>query len=322
MEVRFDLASDPRRTTWPLGATLSARDSFSYRVEFSIASIDFDTSHFGQLSFGLINSATTGERRTTSPSDAWDLVTVDYFPNPDFATLTPTVIGSQGEGETDAFSQLGFPTGSASIINEPGEIGALPTATRLVAELGYDAATRVLTLRLQDQNINAFGQADGDDTTIQYTLPGRISFEVDTFALLCWQESSGGSAGLTFHHLSLSTPSPPPNYFSWADATIAEPLARGQYLDADADGLDNLLAYALGGVHPSASFGAAGVTLVWQEIVARGDVSVSPRSSGDLQGWTDAPDSIIGAGPGSELHRLTIPIDGEQHYLHLQATRP
>lgn len=323
LTVNYDLGTSVKRTTWPLGAHLTDRQSFSYRVEFTIGSIAFGPSSFGQLSFGLVNSATTGDRRTSSPSDCWDLLTVDYFPHEDFTTLSPTVIGSREAGDSDAFTKLGFPTGSASLINEPGEVGMLPTGSRLAASLGYDATTRLLTLRLEGHPINAFGpDPDGDDTTIQYTIPGRISFEVDTFGLLCWEEVGGGTASLTFHHLSLTTPSPPANYFSWADANIDDPLARSPYLDANSDGLGNLLDYALGGIPPNSSLGTDGLSLTWQTLPSRSDVRIAPRSSTDLKGWFDAQDSIIGAGPGTELHRSTIPLKEAQAYLRLEATRP
>ncbi|MGI9243312.1 MAG: hypothetical protein ACR2RV_21115, partial [Verrucomicrobiales bacterium] len=56
LDVSYDLAASAKRTWWPLGASLTDLDSFSYRVEFSIASIAFDTTSLGQLSFGLVNA--------------------------------------------------------------------------------------------------------------------------------------------------------------------------------------------------------------------------------------------------------------------------
>ena len=322
LSANYDLGSPGARTVWPLGTSLSDARSFSYSVGFTIDAIAFDTSNFGQVSFGLINSTTTGERRTSAPADSWDLLTVDYFPNPDFTTLTPTVIGSQRPGQTDAFANLGFPSLSASLINEPGEIGQLPTATQLTVSVDYDAPTRVLTLRLHDQAINAFGaNPDGDETTIEYTIPGRITFSVDSFAVLCWEEASGGTASLSFTEIRVSTPGPPANYFSWADANIAEPICRAPQLDANSDGLSNLLNYAMGDSAPTTSPGGDSLVLRWQEIPARSDVEIEAQSSRDLNRWDAVSDSIINSGPGIELHQASLDLSAGGGFLRLAAKR-
>ena len=178
-------------------------------------------------------------------------------------------------------------------------------------------------MQLEGVAINAFGpDPDGDQTTIEYVIPAAISFSVDSFAIVCWNESSGGTASLKFTRLSLTTPSPPANYYSWADANIAEPLDRATGLDANRDGLSNLLDYALGGTPPTISIGGDGLILQWQEFPARRDVVITPRSSHDLRDWTGAPDSIINSGPGIELHQSSISRGGTRQFLHLNATRP
>jgi hypothetical protein len=323
LAVDFDLAGESARTSWPLGQSLTDRDSFRFSADFRIEGIEFTISSFGQLSFGLINSATTGHTRTSSPSDCWDLLAIDYFPNEQFATLTPTVIGSRQAGQTNAFDNLRFPAGSASLINDFDEIGQLPTATALTASLEYDGDTRLLTLRLDGQAINSdASNTDGDTSTIQYTIPAGIEFSVDTFAILGWQDSGGGTAQLSFTDLRVSTPSPEMNYYSWADATIEQELDRAPSSDADGDGLSNLLSYALGGAAPTSAVAGRQLQLRWQEIPSRSDVQITPQMSGDLNTWSPAADSVISASPGIEIHQAQVPLAGGRQFLRLVARRP
>jgi len=323
LSVNFDLSTNAARTVWPLGIEFTDATSFRYSVDFTIRAIDFNSSNFGQISLGLINSSTTGNTRTTSPSNSWDLVTVDYFPNPDFSTFTPTVIGSQGEGQTDAFANLSFPSGSASLINEPGEIGQLPTNTMLTASVGYDAATRILTLRLDGQPINAFGpNPDGDETTIQHTIPAGITFTVDSFALLCWSEPSGGTAAIDFTRLAVSTSGPAANYYSWADANISELLERAPSASALENGQSNLLNYALGNTLPFYAIGGRNFDLTWQRPASRDDVTVTAQVSTDLANWTDLSATSIGGGPDIDLLRARTTSNGSRKVVRLKASRP
>lgn len=323
LEVAFDLATPTARTSWTLGKSLTDQDSFSCRVEFTVNAIDFTNSNFGQLSFGLINSATTGNTRTSSPSDAWDLLTVDYFPNEQFATFTPTVIGSQQPGQTDAFANLSFPSGSASLINDFDEIQQLPEDTPLTATLDYDAATRLLTLRLKDQAINAdFTNTDNDVSTITHTIPMDIEFNVDSFAIICWNESSGGTANLSFRKLQVTTPAPATNYYSWADANIAAPLDRAVDGDADEDGLNNLLDYALLDGAPTFETSQNTIGLRWRKLASISDTIVRPMLSTDLQSWSPLPVSAIEAEPGILENSTSTSLSTERKFLRLEAHRP
>ena len=237
--------------------------------------------------------------------------------------MTPTVIGSRQAGQTNAFDNLRFPAGSASLINDFDEIGQLPTGTALTASLEYDGETRLLTLRLDGQAINSdASNTDGDTSTIQYTIPAGIEFSVDTFAILCWQDSGGGTAQLSFTDLRVSTPSPQMNYYSWADATIERQLDRAPSSDADGDGLSNLLSYALGGAAPTSAVAGGQLQLRWQEIPSRSDVQVTPQMSGDLDTWSPAADSVISASPGIEIHQAQVPLAGGRQFLRLGARRP
>ena len=323
LEAIYNLSTPAARTTWALGQTLTDQTSFRYSVEFTINSLNFSSSSFGQLSFGLINSITTGDDRTTFPSDSYDLLTVDYFPSEQFPSLTPTVIGSQQPGQTNAFDNLGFPEGTASFIDDPGEIEQLPINTVLTASIDYDAATRLVTLRLADQSINTdFTNTDDDVSTIQYTIPMEFEFSVDSFAILCWQESSGGTANLSFTNIEVTTGSQPPaNYYSWADANIANPLERAANFDADSDGLRNLLEYALTAA-PTTAIADNSMSLNWQSSVEITDVTVQAWESTDLKTWTALTTSTSESEPGFIDSSASTSLTGERKFLRLEARRP
>ena len=200
-----------------------------------------------------------------------------------------------------------------------GEVGQLPTGTSLDCILSYNADSRLVTLQLVGQNINSVGSnMDGDITTIQYTIPERITFEVDSFAILCWQEADGGTATLTFEQISVRTPAPEPNYYSWADANIEEVIERATHLDADGDRLSNLLEYGLGGIAPTYSSSGANIEINWQRDTSRTDVSLNAFTSTDLRDWAPIGDVVT----GTNSHTATLPITGDRAFLQLRATRP
>lgn len=211
---------------WPLapGRSLNQDDSFSYSVSFEILD---DAQYFADssgglasISFGLVNTATTGHSRTGNPSDfrgnTFDMVTVDYFPNDhpnpsfDSITITPTVFQSQLPGSDDAFDGIQFPFAPESAIANNGEVGVLPRGQRLTVRLAYDSTSRTLTVTLDDDKgslvINQFGAAgaaggpDGDVHTIEHTLNTTTEFprqsdalfpavfSADAFGILLWQD--------------------------------------------------------------------------------------------------------------------------------------
>ncbi len=179
----YDTALDTTKVLWPLGRTLTQVDSFRFTVDFSLGT-DLTTTGLAQISFGLINSVTTGFDRPggfgpsgvfpgagSGPDDAHDVVTVDYFPfdgrdDPNFPfnsiTLSPTVITSDdGDDDSSFFDQVKFPQGVESLIDDAGEPEQLPLSTPFTVELVYTAPTRTATLTLEDGSglvaINAVG---------------------------------------------------------------------------------------------------------------------------------------------------------------------
>ena len=195
---------------WDLSQPITDAWSFTMSATFSIApGYVADPNGFSQLvSFGLLNSVTTGGNRSGGPddgdfnipdppADTFDLVSVDYFANvsPFFSslTLTPTVFGSN-DGSDNGFNVFSGPFGTESLIDDTanGEPGPLTAATAYTAQLDFDAITRALTLRLfADQTpvlINAGGGSDADVMTIQHTLPSGIGFVVDQIGVMSWKD--------------------------------------------------------------------------------------------------------------------------------------
>ena len=234
LTAHYDTALPTDKLLFPLAHSLTAEDSFTLSAALTIHSANFfaDPNGFAQISFGLVNSSTTGNDRsggvpdgTTFGSDgnAYDSVTVDYFPNIspffDSPTLSPTVITSQTGTETEgAFSDLNSVFGAESELDGPGE-SPLPLDTPLTATLTYDASSRLFTLQLASASgpllIDAGGDEDGDSSTIQMTLPAGVDFNVDSFAIPLWTDSyafDGPSvvADVTYSSFSVTTAAPEP----------------------------------------------------------------------------------------------------------------
>ncbi|MCC6682851.1 MAG: PEP-CTERM sorting domain-containing protein [Phycisphaeraceae bacterium] len=235
LTAAYDTLLPTSRMQWQLpgGTHLTQNDSFSFQTSFLIHSAGFFADPFGyaQISFGLINSATTGLDRTGTPADATsddclDVATVDYFPN--LSTFFPSpnvqpliIESDDGNPLTDAFVGLHYPTSLESALNGPGEAD-LPRDILLTAAFSYNASTGRVTLTL-DQNsspltINSEGEAgigglDGDIATIQFDLPGGAEFDLDAFSILLWQDgwtfgSSSVTADVTFESFAVFVPEP------------------------------------------------------------------------------------------------------------------
>jgi hypothetical protein len=219
LTAHYDTALTTARLSWPLGRTLGPSQDFRVDASFRIQSAGFlaDPNEFAQVAFGLVNTASTGPDRVSgSPdADAYHLVAVDYFPNisPQFGgpTLTPTII--QSDNGSGFFNRVVFPSGSESLLDDAGE-SDLPRDVPLVASLTYEAASRLVTLRLTGPggplpinlgggSVGQFGGPDGDPATIQVMAPPTVAFSVDAFALTLWNDPFGGEtssvrADLTF----------------------------------------------------------------------------------------------------------------------------
>lgn len=208
--AHYDTGQATTSLLWPLGYTLNQNTSFEIRAEFTIKSAGFfaKANDFAQLSFGLLNSVTTGPSRTGG--NAYDFVGLDYFPNTstipsfDAPALGPAVI--QSNNGQSFFSRIEFPFGGESGLKPEGP---LPLDAQLTASLYYHAPQRILTLTMSDADgpldINSsgdlgdYGGLDGDISTIQLLLPWDAVFSVDRLAIPLWSipAFSGGGSVLT-----------------------------------------------------------------------------------------------------------------------------
>ncbi|MBI4169369.1 MAG: hypothetical protein HY510_05465 [Acidobacteria bacterium] len=139
LRVLYDTTLPGARISTPLGRVLTLDDDFSFGAILTIRSEGFhaDPNGFSQIAFGLWNAATTGMNRTSFPSDSFDLVEFDYFPNVTAyggPFLAPTVFGGNVGG--NAFFNFAF---------QSSEV-ALPHDTPLLVQARYGAAARRLDL--------------------------------------------------------------------------------------------------------------------------------------------------------------------------------
>ncbi len=139
LRVVYDTTLPQARVSTPINSVPSFNDSFEFGAILTIRSRGFfaDPDGFSQIAFGLWNSATTGFGRTSFPSDSYDLLEFNYFPNvTSFGGpfLSPTVFG--GEVGANAFFNFAFT--SAAV--------ALPLDVPLLCRFVHDGAARRLTL--------------------------------------------------------------------------------------------------------------------------------------------------------------------------------
>lgn len=217
LTAHYDTSMSTSKMQWALGTALNQQTDFELSVRFSISQDGFfaDPNGFAQVGFGLINEAATGNNRSGGPTfdgvngSAYDIVTVDYFPNETAfggPTLSPTVIETDDgvSGFFPSFDDLSTPDVDES---SPGSVifpfgsetdltieGRLPFDTFLDIQVTYMAADRLLAMRLPGVDINSvgsgaiFGGGDGDIHTIQSILPIGAEFSVDTFAITLWED--------------------------------------------------------------------------------------------------------------------------------------
>ncbi|HKN46910.1 MAG TPA: hypothetical protein VJ144_02960, partial [Candidatus Polarisedimenticolia bacterium] len=138
LRVLYDTTVPAGRLATPLGRMLSIDDGFSFGAILTIRSEGFEATPdgFDQIAFGLWNASTTGIERTGFPSDSFDLIEFDYFPNvsPAFGGpfLSPTVFGGDVGG--NAFNNFTFASTEV----------ALPLDVPLLCQAEYAASTRRL----------------------------------------------------------------------------------------------------------------------------------------------------------------------------------
>lgn len=244
----YDSGLTTARLVRPLGRTLHETDSFSCSVRFTINSAGFYADSFfdTEISFGFLNSTTTGPDRVgfSSAPKAFNLLTLDYFPNVTFfggPSLVPTIIHKDvGQG---FFAAIDFESGAETQLTDPGE-NDLPQDVPLVATIRYRGDTQKVTLRLshngQPLPINAGGGLDGDATTINTILSGP-GFDVNAFGILLWKDTYTNSsivvADLVFDEITVVAPAFGDfDYDADVDAddqAIFESCARGPAIAVD-----------------------------------------------------------------------------------------
>ena len=222
--ARYDTALATTKLSWSLEQTFSQDTDFSYSFDFTLRGDTLAAlpDAFAQLSFGLTHSANTGNDRVGGEGgDAFDVVTVDYFPNvsPVFGgpSLGPTVIETNNGGTF--FDHLQYPFGAESQLDDSDDNSGespLPTDVRLTAHVIYAADDQLLTLQMLgpdgllpiNQIGGRFGEVggeDGDVTTIELYMPPTVRFSVDSASILLWQDTfappgeSTVKADLDFH---------------------------------------------------------------------------------------------------------------------------
>jgi len=141
LRVLYDTTLPQARISTPIGRMMSFDDDFEFGAILTIRSDGFfaDPNGFSQIAFGLWNSSTTGPGRTLFPSDSFDLIEFDYFPNlTSFGGpfISPSVFG--GEVGGNAFFNFTF----LSIET------ALPHDVPLLCRFVHDGAARQLTLQI------------------------------------------------------------------------------------------------------------------------------------------------------------------------------
>jgi hypothetical protein len=155
LRVLYDTTVPAARISTPLGGVLTLDEDFGFGAILTIRSSGFhaDPNGFSQIAFGIWNAATTGMNRTGFPSDSFDLIEFDYFPNVTAfggPFLSPSVFGGNTDG--NAFSNFAFQSAEF----------ALPLDVPLLVQTRFDAASRTLRLTVSRQSRRAFFE----------TLPG------------------------------------------------------------------------------------------------------------------------------------------------------
>jgi len=139
LRVLYDTTLPTARLSTPIGQALSLDEDAAFGAIFTIRSGGFfaDPQGFSQIAFGLWNARTTGPGRTLFPSDSFDLIEFDYFPNiTDFGGpfLSPSVFG--GNVGDNAFFNFTFQSQEVP----------LPFDVPLLCQARYEAASRRLTV--------------------------------------------------------------------------------------------------------------------------------------------------------------------------------
>jgi hypothetical protein len=141
LRLVYDTTLPTARLSTYSGQVFSLDADFDFGAILTIRSDGFlaDPNGFSQIAFGLWNAARTGLNRTSFPSDSFDLVEFDYFPNVTAfggPFVSPSVFG--GNVADNAFFNFAF--NSAEV--------ALPLDTPLLVQCHYNAALRRLNVKV------------------------------------------------------------------------------------------------------------------------------------------------------------------------------
>ena len=216
LEVQYDTLEPTTRLAAPLGVTVDETDSFSFGAVLTIRSAAFyaDPNGFAQITFGLINSTTTGGDRTGDfldfDNDTFDMVEFNFFPNVSSffggPFVSPTVFGEQLDASAFnnvAFSSLEF---------------ALPLDTPLRVEFTYDGDTSILTGMIDSiapdgtlMPLAATVPLDIFNPTGAFAVPIQGGFTVDAIAISAYFDGfafgqASVQATLAYDELFFSTP--------------------------------------------------------------------------------------------------------------------
>ena len=139
LRVVYDTTLPTARLSTSTGQVFSLDADFDFGAILTIRSQGFfaDPNGFSQIAFGLWNAALTGLNRTTFPSDSFDLVEFDYFPNVTAfggPFVSPSVFG--GNVADNAFFNFAFNSAETT----------LPLDVPLLVQCHYNAALRRLNV--------------------------------------------------------------------------------------------------------------------------------------------------------------------------------
>jgi hypothetical protein len=201
--VVYDTLLPTARLSTPLGQVLSLDADFDFGAILTIRSDGYfaDPNGFSQIAFGLWNAARTGLLRTSFPSDSFDLVEIDYFPNvTSFGGpfLSPTVFG--GNVADNAFFNFSF--GSTGV--------TLPLDTPLLVEAHYDAALRRLDVTVsRHARALAFETIEGAGVSVDLS---RIdpTFHVNVAGIAGYFEGYSSIHAVVDYDLLFTGPLPKP----------------------------------------------------------------------------------------------------------------
>ena len=181
LRVIYDTTLPAARIATPIGDVLSMDDDFEFGAILTIRSDGFHASHdgFSQISFGLWNSQTTGFNRTGFPSDSYDLVEFDYFPNIGEIGgpfLSPSVFG--GNAGDNAFFNFAFLSSET----------ALPFDTPLICSFRYDCSARKMTMTVSAHRQGIFFEPVPGGT-VTFSIAGiNPTFLIDSLGIAAYFE--------------------------------------------------------------------------------------------------------------------------------------